>query len=42
MEALDAAAMTLSLKEGRIISLDQVGLFCDGAAVRTPGALYMS
>lgn len=37
VEACDAAAMTRSMEQGKIVSLDTVGLFADGAAVRTPG-----
>jgi len=37
VEARDAAGMTRSLEAGKVISLDEVGLFADGAAVRTVG-----
>ena len=37
VEAKDAEAMTLSLKAGKRITLDQVGLFADGAAVKQVG-----
>jgi threonine dehydratase len=37
VEACDAAAMTRSLEQGKIITLDSVGLFADGAAVKRPG-----
>lgn len=37
VEAADAAAMTESLAAGRLVTLDSVGLFADGAAVRTVG-----
>lgn len=37
VEAADAAGMTASLKEGKVVKLDHVGLFADGAAVRTVG-----
>lgn len=37
VEAIDAAGMTASLKEGKIVTLDHVGLFADGAAVKTIG-----
>lgn len=37
VEAADAAGMTTSLKEGKITTLDSVGLFADGAAVKTIG-----
>jgi len=37
VEAEDAAGMTASLRAGRLVSLDSVGLFADGAAVRTVG-----
>jgi len=39
VEACDAAAMTRSCEQGKIVTLKQVGLFAEGAAVRTPGAL---
>jgi threonine dehydratase len=37
VEAADAAGMTVSLREGRIVTLPSVGLFADGAAVKTIG-----
>jgi threonine dehydratase len=37
VEAADAAGMTASLREGKVVTLDGVGLFADGAAVRTIG-----
>lgn len=37
MEAEDAAGMTASIREGRVVTLPGVGLFADGAAVRTVG-----
>ena len=37
VEADDAAGMTASLRAGRVVTLDKVGLFADGAAVRTVG-----
>jgi threonine dehydratase len=37
VEADDAAAMTASLKAGRRLALDTVGLFADGAAVKNVG-----
>lgn len=37
VEACDSAAMTRSLEAGAPVTLDNVGLFADGAAVRTPG-----
>jgi len=37
VEAKDAEAMTQSLKKGERITLDQVGLFADGAAVKQVG-----
>jgi threonine dehydratase len=37
VEAKDAEAMTQSLKLGRRVMLDQVGLFADGAAVKQVG-----
>ncbi|WP_047551819.1 threonine ammonia-lyase, biosynthetic [Methylotenera sp. G11] len=37
VEAKDAEAMTLSLKKGERVALDQVGLFADGAAVKQVG-----
>jgi len=38
VEAKDAAAMAISFEKDAIVSLNQVGLFADGAAVRTPGS----
>ncbi len=37
VEAEDAEAMTLSLKQGKRVMLEQVGLFADGAAVKQVG-----
>jgi threonine dehydratase len=37
VEAADAAGMTKSLEAGKVVTLDTVGLFADGAAVRTIG-----
>jgi threonine dehydratase len=37
VEPLDAAAMARSLKEGRRVKLDHVGLFADGVAVKEVG-----
>jgi threonine dehydratase len=37
VEAIDADAMTQSLKAGKRIALEQVGLFADGAAVKQVG-----
>ncbi len=37
VEPEDACAMTLSLKQNKIIELDNVGLFADGVAVRKVG-----
>ena len=37
VEAEDAAGMTASLRAGKRVSLDSVGLFADGAAVKTIG-----
>eukprot|EP00037_Helgoeca_nana_P037830 m.17948 g.17948 ORF g.17948 m.17948 type:complete len:598 (+) comp9461_c0_seq1:219-2012(+) len=37
VEADDAAGMTTSLNAGKVVSLDHVGLFADGAAVKTTG-----
>ena len=37
VEAADAAGMTTSLQEGRVVTLPSVGLFADGAAVKTVG-----
>jgi len=37
VEAADAAGMTESLKHGKVVTLSHVGLFADGAAVRTVG-----
>ena len=38
VEAADAAGMTSSLEEGRVVTLPTVGLFADGAAVKTIGS----
>ncbi len=38
VEAADAAGMTASLDAGELVTLDSVGLFADGAAVRKVGA----
>ena len=38
VEAEDAAGMTASLRNGELTQLETVGLFADGAAVRTVGA----
>ncbi|KAI5915464.1 threonine ammonia-lyase, biosynthetic [Thauera sp. 2A1] len=38
VEAVDADAMTRSLAAGKRITLDQVGIFADGAAVKEVGA----
>lgn len=37
VEAADAAGMTESLRAGKLVSLASVGLFADGAAVKTVG-----
>jgi threonine dehydratase len=37
VEPVDAAAMTQSLKKGRRVKLEQVGLFADGVAVKQVG-----
>lgn len=37
VEAADAAGMTASLKAGKLVTLDKVGLFADGAAVKRVG-----
>eukprot|EP00934_Nitzschia_sp_Nitz4_P008397 Nitzschia sp. Nitz4//scaffold1_size375055//355515//362632//NITZ4_000342-RA/size375055-processed-gene-0.397-mRNA-1//1//CDS//3329541243//8387//frame0 len=37
VEATDAAGMTSSLLEGKVVPLSRVGLFADGAAVKTIG-----
>lgn len=37
VEAIDADAMSQSLKAGKRVTLDQVGLFADGAAVKQVG-----
>ena len=37
VEAADAVGMTASLKVGKVVTLDNVGLFADGAAVKTIG-----
>lgn len=38
VEAADAAGMTESLKAGKVVELDHVGLFADGAAVKKVGS----
>jgi len=37
VEAVDAAAMTVSLQRGERVQLKEVGLFADGAAVKLVG-----
>jgi threonine dehydratase len=37
VEAADAAGMTTSIREGKVVTLQSVGLFADGAAVKTVG-----
>lgn len=37
VEASDAAGMTTSLQQGHVVTLPNVGLFADGAAVKTVG-----
>jgi threonine dehydratase len=37
VEAADAAGMTTSMREGKVVTLQSVGLFADGAAVKTVG-----
>lgn len=37
VESEEAAGMTASLRAGKVVSLDSVGLFVDGAAVKTIG-----
>lgn len=37
VEAADAAGMTASLEAGEVVTLPSVGLFADGAAVKTIG-----
>lgn len=37
VEAADAAGMTASLAAGHVVTLPSVGLFADGAAVKTVG-----
>lgn len=37
VEAADAAGMTSSLAAGQVVTLPSVGLFADGAAVKTVG-----
>lgn len=37
VEAVDSEAMRLSLEKGELVTLDQVGLFADGAAVKRVG-----
>lgn len=38
VEAADAAGMTASIREGKVVTLPSVGLFADGAAVKTIGS----
>jgi len=38
VEAEDAAGMTASIRDGKVVTLDSVGLFADGAAVKTIGS----
>jgi len=38
VEASDAAGMTSSIQKGEVVTLDHVGLFADGAAVKTIGS----
>lgn len=38
VEAADAAGMTASLEANKVVTLDQVGNFADGAAVKTVGS----
>jgi threonine dehydratase len=38
VEAADAAGMTASLEAGNVVTLPSVGLFADGAAVKTVGS----
>ena len=38
VEAADAAGMTASLEQGKVVTLPSVGLFADGAAVKTIGS----
>ena len=38
VEACDAAAMKASLAQGKVVTLDDVGVFAEGAAVKTVGA----
>ncbi|KAE8911785.1 L-threonine dehydratase biosynthetic [Phytophthora fragariae] len=38
VEAADAAGMTASLEAGKVVELDHVGLFADGAAVKVVGS----
>lgn len=37
VEAADAAGMTASIQAGKVVTLESVGLFADGAAVKTVG-----
>lgn len=37
VESADAAGMTTSMREGKVVTLPSVGLFADGAAVKTVG-----
>ncbi len=38
VEPVDAASMKAAIQAGEVVTLDQVGLFCDGVAVRRAGA----
>ena len=37
VEPVDAASMKAAIEAGEVVTLDQVGLFCDGVAVRRAG-----
>ncbi len=37
VEPVDAASMKAAIQAGEVVTLDQVGLFCDGVAVRRAG-----
>ena len=38
VEPVDAACMKAAIEAGEVVTLDQVGLFCDGVAVRRAGS----
>jgi threonine dehydratase len=42
VESSDSASMTASLREGKPVCLDHIGIFADGVAVKQPGELTFS